>query len=84
MSMNKQLEHALTLQRNSWNSGHENYGASIDVYAEALEVLKGFKHLNPVQSDLREALVAKDELKFAKSLCSSARKAVRHFVVTLK
>ncbi|AHI61131.1 rIII lysis inhibitor accessory [Enterobacter phage vB-EclM_KMB17] len=84
MSMNKQLEHALHLQRNSWNAGHDNYGASIDVYAEALEVLKGFKHLNPVQADLRDVLALKDELKFAKPLCSAARKAVRHFVVTLK
>ena len=42
--MNKQLTKALELQRNAWNSGHENYGASIDIYAEALEVLKGFKH----------------------------------------
>ena len=41
--MNKQLTKALELQRNAWNSGHENYGASIDIYAEALEVLKGFK-----------------------------------------
>ena len=38
--MNKQLTKALELQRNAWNSGHENYGASIDIYAEALEVLK--------------------------------------------
>ncbi|AEO97135.1 rIII lysis inhibition accessory protein [Salmonella phage vB_SenM-AKM_NP4] len=82
--MNKQLEHALSLQRTAWNAGHENYGASIDVLAEALEVLKGFKHLNPAQADFRDALLLKDELKFAKGLCSSARKAVRHFVVTLK
>ena len=84
MSMNKQLEHALTLQHTAWNAGHDNYGASIDVYAEALEVLKGFKHLNPVQAELRDSLTLKDELKYAYALCSSACKAVRHFVVTLK
>ncbi|WPK28918.1 rIII lysis inhibitor accessory [Escherichia phage vB_EcoP_EP32B] len=37
--MIKQLQHALELQRNAWNNGHENYGASIDVEAEALEIL---------------------------------------------
>ena len=84
MSMHKQLEHALTLQRTAWNAGHENYGASIDVYAEALEVLKGFKHLNPAQAEFRDTLEAMDELKYAKHLGSAARKAVRHFVVTLK
>ncbi|ANA49551.1 lysis inhibition; accessory protein [Salmonella phage vB_SnwM_CGG4-1] len=82
--MNKQLEHALTLQRTAWNAGHENYGASIDVLAEALEILRYFKHLNPAQAALSAELQEKDELKFAKGLCSSARKAVRHFVVTLK
>ena len=82
--MNKQLTRALELQRSAWNAGHENYGASIDIHAEALEVLKGFKHLNPVQSELRDTLLAQDELKYAKHLGSAARKAVRHFVVTLK
>lgn len=82
--MNKQLTKALELQRNTWNSGHENYGASIDIYAEALEVLKGFKHLNPAQAEFRDTLEAMDELKYAKHLGSAARKAVRHFVVTLK
>lgn len=82
--MNKQLTKALELQRNAWNSGHENYGASIDIYAEAMEVLKGFKHLNPAQSEFRDTLEAMDELKYAKHLGSAARKAVRHFVVTLK
>nr|WP_153932286.1 hypothetical protein [Klebsiella pneumoniae] len=82
--MNKQLTKALELQRNVWNSGHENYGASIDIYAEALEVLKGFKHLNPAQAEFRDTLEAMDELKYAKHLGSAARKAVRHFVVTLK
>lgn len=84
MSLNKQLQHALELQRTAWNNGHENYGASIDVEAEALEILQYFKHLNPVQTDLRAVLEAKDELKYAKPLASAARKAVRHFVVTLK
>lgn len=74
----------LEIQRTAWAHGHENYGASIDVQSEALAVLKGFKHLNPVQSTLRVSLEAVDEIKFAKPLCTSARKAVRHFIVTLK
>lgn len=82
--MIKQLQHALELQRNAWNNGHENYGASIDVEAEALEILQYFKHLNPAQADLRDILVQKDELKYAKPLASAARKAVRHFIITLK
>ncbi|EMZ2827383.1 hypothetical protein ABDD22_003049 [Escherichia coli] len=82
--MIKQLQHALELQRNAWNNGHENYGASIDVEAEALEILHYFKHLNPAQATLAAELEAKDELKFAKPLASAARKAVRHFVITLK
>ncbi|EAA6275675.1 hypothetical protein DQ003_13045 [Salmonella enterica subsp. enterica] len=82
--MIKQLQHALELQRNAWNNGHENYGASIDVEAEALEILRYFKHLNPAQATLAAELEAKDELKFAKPLASAARKAVRHFVITLK
>ncbi|ADI55530.1 hypothetical protein [Escherichia phage vB_EcoM-E33] len=82
--MNKQLNHALELQRNAWNNGHENYGASIDVEAEALEILRYFKHLNPAQATLAAELEAKDELKFAKPLASAARKAVRHFIITLK
>ncbi|AND75886.1 lysis inhibition; accessory protein [Escherichia phage WG01] len=82
--MNKQLNHALELQRNAWNNGHENYGASIDVEAEALEILRYFKHLNPAQATLAAELEDKDELKFAKPLASAARKAVRHFIITLK
>lgn len=82
--MNTQLTHALSIQRQAWNSGHENYGASIDIHAEAVTVLKSFKHLNPAQKQLAEALAQVDELKFAKPLCSAARKAVRHFVVALK
>jgi hypothetical protein len=82
--MIKQLQHALELQRNAWNNGHENYGASIDVEAEALEILRYFKHLNPAQKALEEELQKLDELKYAKRLCSRAHKAVRHFVVTLK
>lgn len=82
--MNKQLTHALELQRNAWNNGHENYGASIDIEAEALEILTYFKHLNPAQAELRAQLEVKDELKYAKFLASAARKAVRHFIITLK
>ncbi|UNA02321.1 RIII lysis inhibition accessory protein [Serratia phage SP1] len=78
------IKNALDIQRQAWNNGHENYGASIDVHAETLSVLKGFKHLNPAQKILLAELEGKDELKYAKSLCSAARKAVRHFVVTLK
>ena len=55
-----------------------------DVEAEALEILRYFKHLNPVQAALASELEAKDELKYAKPLASAARKAVRHFVITLK
>ncbi|ARB06003.1 hypothetical protein fHeYen901_230 [Yersinia phage fHe-Yen9-01] len=82
--MNQQLTHALSVQRQAWSNGHENYGASIDVKAEALDILKGFKHLNPVQKQFADELEVQDELKFAKSLCSSSRKIVRHFIVTLK
>ncbi|WPK35726.1 rIII lysis inhibitor accessory [Escherichia phage AV117] len=82
--MTKQLQHALELQRHAWNNGHDNYGASIDVEAEALEILRYFKHLNPAQATLASELEAKDELKYAKPLASAARKAVRHFVITLK
>lgn len=82
--MNKHLNHALELQHNAWNNGHENYGASIDVEAEALEILRYFKHLNPAQATLAAELEAKDELKYAKPLASAARKAVRHFIITLK
>lgn len=75
---------ALDLQRKAWNAGHDNYGASIDVEAEILSVLEGFKHLNPAQKTVLADLTEKDELKYAYGLCSAARKAVRHFVVTLK
>lgn len=78
------IKSTLELQRRAWNSGHSNYGASIDVEAEAVSVLEGFKHLNPRQKDLLDTLGAKDELKFAYPICSAARKAVRHYVVTLK
>lgn len=74
----------LEIQRTAWNHGHDNYGAGIDVQAEALAVLKGFKHLNPAQTAVRVVLEAADELKYAKPLCTSARKAVRHYIVTLK
>lgn len=82
--MNKQLTHALKLQRNAWKHGHENYGASIDVLAEAKDILNYFKHLNPAQSELLAELAAMDELKYAKSLGTASRKAVRHFIITLK
>ena len=82
--MNKQLSHALKLQRNAWNHGHENYGASIDVLAEAKDILEYFKHLNPAQTELLVELKEIDELKYAKPLGTAARKAVRHFVITLK
>lgn len=78
------IVNTLELQRRAWNAGHTNYGASIDVEAETVSVLEGFKHLNPRQKDLLDSLSVKDELKFAYPLCSAARKAVRHFVVTLK
>lgn len=82
--MHKQLQRALDLQRNAWEAGHFNYGASIDVYSEALDVLNGFKHLNPAQIAFKDTLTAMDELKYAKHLGAAARKAVRHFIVTLK
>ena len=47
-------------------------------------ILRYFKHLNPAQTALATELQEKDELKYAKPLASAARKAVRHFVVTLK
>ncbi|WJZ28112.1 lysis inhibition protein [Serratia phage 92A1] len=75
---------ALDLQRQAWNAGHENYGASIDVESEMVSVLEGFKHLNPLQKTLLSSLKEKDELKYSKSLSSAARKAVRHYIVTLK
>lgn len=75
---------ALDLQAKAYNAGHDNSGASIDVQAEVLAVLSGFKHLNPAQAVLREALQINDTLKYAYPLCSAARKAVRHYVVTLK
>lgn len=78
------ITNALDLQRKAWNAGHDNYGAGIDVQAEILSVLEGFKHLNPVQKTVFETLKAQDVLKYAYPLCSSARKAVRHYVVTLK
>ena len=78
------ITNVLSIQRQAWNSGHENYGASIDVQSELLFVLKGFKHLNPLQKALQVELEALDELKYAKVLCSASCKAVRHFVVTLK
>ncbi|QPB12387.1 rIII lysis inhibitor accessory [Providencia phage PSTCR6] len=80
----KFVQLALDLQRAAYQNGHENYGASIDVLAEALRILDGFKHLNPAQKALQIELTENDNLKYAKPLCSSARKAVRHFVVTLK
>lgn len=82
--MHKQLSHALKLQRNAWKHGHENSGASIDVLAEAKAILEYFKHLNPAQSELLASLVEMDELKYAKPLGTAARKAVRHFIITLK
>lgn len=82
--MNEIIKSILDIKRKSWNAGHENYGASIDVKAEALDILEYFKHLNPSQKALATELASQDELKYAKPLCSAARKAVRHFVVTLK
>lgn len=78
------IKSALQAQRKAWEHGHENYGASIDVKAELLSVLKGFKHLNPAQKALEIELSAADELKYAKPLCVFARKGVRHFIVSLK
>ncbi|AXY81471.1 lysis inhibition; accessory protein [Escherichia phage vB_vPM_PD06] len=40
--------------------------------------------ISPAFSFKREFIMEKDELKYAKPLASAARKAVRHFVVTLK
>ncbi|HHB0793423.1 TPA: hypothetical protein ACOA2N_003400 [Vibrio cholerae] len=74
----------LDLQRTAWQNGHENYGASIDVLAEALRILEGFKHLNPAQKSLHTELTENDNLKYAKQLAPFARKSVRHFIVTLK
>lgn len=82
--MSHNLLPILNIQRTAWNSGHPNYGASIDVLSEALRVLSGFKHLNPVQKLLFNDLSHNDSLKYAKPLCSGARKATRHFIVTLK
>ena len=82
--MQKQIAHALKLQPNAWNNGHENYGASIDVLSEAKDILEYFKHLNPVQTELLEKLKTNESLKYAKSLGSAARKVVRHYVITLK
>lgn len=82
--MIKQLNHALKLQRAAWNKGHENYGASIDVLSEAKSVLEYFKHLNPAQTEFLSTLKEMDELKYAKPLSTASRKAVRHFVITLK
>lgn len=82
--MNEQIERILTIQRQAWRFGHDNYGASIDVKAAMLHFLQYFKHLNPAQKALETELLAVDELKYAKRLGSRAQKAVRHFVVTLK
>ncbi|QOI66421.1 rIII lysis inhibition accessory protein [Erwinia phage FBB1] len=82
--MQELVKFVLGIQRKAYNAGHENSGASIDVKAAVLDILQYFKHLNPTQKALETELVALDELKYAKPLCSSAHKAVRHFVVTLK
>ena len=78
------IKSILDIQRKAYNAGHENYGASIDVKAEMLDILEYFKHLNPAQTALKTELQEDDNLKYAKQLCSAARKAVRHFIVTLK
>ena len=82
--MKDTIKFVLDIQRQSWNNGHENYGASIDVKAAMLDLLGYFKHLNPAQKALEAELKEQDELKYAKPLCAKAHKAVRHFVVTLK
>lgn len=78
------IKYVISIQRKAYNAGHENLGASIDVKAAVLDILQYFKHLNPTQKALEVELLQLDELKYAKPLCSSAHKAVRHFVVTLK
>lgn len=78
------IKYVIQIQNKAYNNGHENMGASIDVKAVALDILRYFKHLNPVQKSLEIELSGLDELKYAKPLCSAAHKAVRHFVVTLK
>lgn len=74
----------LSIQRAAWKNGHDNYGAQIDVLAAIKHYLQYFKHLNPKQKETLEQLELIDELKYAKPLCSRAKKAVRHLVVTLK
>lgn len=82
--MQEHITQVLSVQRQAWNNGHQNYGSSVDVKAAALHFLNYFKHLNPAQKALSDELVATDELKYAKRLCSRANKAVRHFIVALK
>lgn len=78
------IQNILTIQRQAWNKGHDNYGSEIDVLADAKYFLTYFKHLNPAQKSYLEKLEQIDELKFGKKLCSRAHKAVRHMIVTLK
>lgn len=82
--MQELIKFVLGIQRKAYNAGHDNLGASIDVKAAVLDILQYFKHLNPAQKALEAELSQDDTLKYAYPLCSSAHKAVRHFVVTLK
>lgn len=82
--METTIEKILSIQREAWNRGHENYGSIIDVLAAIKHFLEYFEHLNPKQKELLESLKQVDELKYAKRLCSRANKAARHLVVKLK
>lgn len=82
--MKAKIENILSIQRQAWNKGHDNYGSEIDVLADAKYFLNYFKHLNPAQKAFLAELEQIEDLKFAKKLCSRAHKAVRHMIVTLK
>ena len=82
--MQELIKYVIQIQRKAYNNGHDNMGASIDVKAAALVILDYFKHLNPSQKALQIELSGIDELKYAKTLCAAANKAVRHYIVTLK
>lgn len=82
--MEHEIQHILNIQRSAWSRGHDNYGSVIDVKASMLHFLQYFKHLNPAQKALHDELIALDEIKYAKRLCSRAHKSVRHLIVTLK
>lgn len=87
--LNKIVADAIKHQRISYNRGHENQGASIDVLAEIRRTLTGVglqrnKSAQAVLTEISEFDTVNNEaLKYAKSLSFTVRGFIRNEVRAL-